>query len=147
MRIRKELGLEPDAPPVCYVTELKFFTEVATLLAPTGVVIINIADGPGLAYARGQVATVAHVFAHVGVMAEAQVLKGRRFGNLVLVASNRPHVLDELPRLMARGPHPASSVSGTELTRFMGGALITTDATAVPSPTPQKTIFQMAKKN
>ena len=29
----------------------------------------------------------------------------------------------------------------------VGGALITTDATAVPSPTPQKTIFQMAKKN
>jgi spermidine synthase len=130
-----------------HVTTVEFFTEVAALLAPTGVVIINIADGPGLAYARGQVATVAHVFAHVGVMAEAQVLKGRRFGNLVLVASNRPHVLDELPRLMARGPHPASSVSGTELTRFMGGALITTDATAVPSPTPQKTIFQMAKKN
>jgi spermidine synthase len=130
-----------------HVTTVEFFTEVSTLLAPPGVVIINIADGPGLAYARGQVATVAHVFAHVGVMAEAQVLKGRRFGNLVLVASNRPDVLDELPRLMARGPHPASSVSGTDLTRFIGGALLTTDATAVPSPTPQKTIFQMAKKN
>jgi spermidine synthase len=130
-----------------HVTTVEFFTEVAALLAPTGVVIINIADGPGLAYARGQVATVAHVFAHVGVMAEAQVLKGRRFGNLVLVASNRPDVLNELPRLMARGPHPASSMSGAELTRFMGGALLTTDATAVPSPTPQKTIFQMAKKS
>ena len=30
---------------------------------------------------------------------------------------------------------------------FIGGALLTTDATAVPSPTPQKTIFQMAKKS
>ena len=130
-----------------HVTTVEFFTEVAALLAPTGVVIINIADGPGLAYARAQVATVSHVFAHVGVMAEAQVLKGRRFGNLVLVASNRPDVLGELPRLMARGPHPASSVSGADLTRFIGGALLTTDATAVPSPTPQKTIFQMAKKS
>ena len=63
------------------------------------------------------------------------------------MASNLPDVLNELPRLMARGPHPASSMSGAELTRFIGGALLTTDATAVPSPTPQKTIFQMAKKS
>ena len=129
-----------------HVTTVEFFSEVATLLATDGVVIINIADGPGLAYARAQVATVAHVFAHVGVLAEAQVLKGRRFGNLVLVASNSPHVLEELPRLMARGPHPASSLHGTELTRFMGGALLTTDVTAVPSPTPHKTIFQTSGK-
>ena len=39
-----------------HVTSLEFFTEVARLLSPTGVIVINAADGPGLAFVRSEAA-------------------------------------------------------------------------------------------
>jgi hypothetical protein len=104
---------------------------------------VNIADGPPLSFARGQVATLAAATEHVAALAEAQVLKGRRFGNVVLVGSNAPLPLHWLPRLMASGPHPAKSVSGAELREFTAGAPIVTDATAIPSPPPARSVFQV----
>ena len=41
-----------------HVTSAEFYVEVARLLAPGGIVAVNIADGPGLAFARGQAATL-----------------------------------------------------------------------------------------
>ena len=95
---------------------------------------------------RDRVATVHAVLPHVMALAEAQVLKGRRFGNVVVVASNDDSVGEMLPRLLAGGPYPASSVSGEELRRFTAGAPIVTDNTAIASPSPNKTIFQIAQK-
>lgn len=125
-----------------HVTSVEFYRSAATLLAASGVVLVNIADGPGLAFARGQASTLLAAVEHVAVLAEAQILKGRRYGNLVLVASPRPLPLDWMPRLLAAGPHPAKVVAGTELKHWIAGAPIVTDATAVPSPPPAKSIFQ-----
>lgn len=125
-----------------HVTSVEFYRSAATLLTASGVVLVNIADGPGLAFARGQVATLAAALPNVAVLAEAQILKGRRYGNLVLVGSPAPLPLDWMPRLLAAGPHPAKVVTGVELTNWVAGAPIVTDATAVPSPPPAKSIFQ-----
>lgn len=131
-----------------HVTSVEFYTSVLSLLAPDGVVAVNVADGPGLAFGRAQVATLLHAArsispdAEVAVLAETQILKGRRFGNLVLVASARPLPLDWMPRLLAGGPHPSKVVAGRELDEWVAGAPVTTDATAVPSPPPSKGIFQ-----
>lgn len=73
-----------------HLTSVEFYTELRALLAPTGVLLVNVADGPGLAFARRQVATVAHVLPEVALLADTQVLKGRRFGNLVIAASASP---------------------------------------------------------
>jgi spermidine synthase len=128
-----------------HVTSQEFFTEVARLLKPDGVVVVNVADGPGLAFARTETATLRSVLPEVIAIAEAQVLKGRRFGNVVLVASRSEALLDMLPRLLAGGPHPAKAVSGTELVEFIASAPIVTDATAVPSPSPNKSIFAVKR--
>ncbi|ONI61374.1 spermine synthase [Leifsonia sp. ALI-44-B] len=124
-----------------HVTSQEFYRLAASLLAPQGIMAINIADGPGLAFARGQAATVASVLPHVAAMAEAQVLKGRRFGNVVLVASGEPLPLDYIPRLLAGGPHPAQAVHGKALAEFIRSAPIVTDQTAVPSPPPNRSVF------
>jgi spermidine synthase len=124
-----------------HVTSQEFYREAAKYLAPAGILAINIADGPGLAFARGQVATVASVLPHTAAMAEAQVLKGRRFGNVVLVASAEPLPLDYIPRLLAGGPHPAQAVYGEALREFTRSAPIVTDQTAVPSPPPSRSVF------
>lgn len=129
-----------------HVTSVEFYTEAAKLLAPSGVLIVNVADGPGLAFARGQAATLNAVLPHVIALAETQVLKGRRFGNVVLVGTQDAAIGHWLPRLLAGGPHPAKAVEGAEMKQFIGSAPIVLDTTAIASPTPNKTIFQISKK-
>ncbi|MBW4042507.1 MAG: fused MFS/spermidine synthase [Acidobacteria bacterium] len=123
------------------VTTLEFYRLAARLLNDRGVLTVNVADGAGLPFARGQMATIASVLPHVAVLAEAQVMKGRRFGNLVIVGTRDPGMLDWLPRLVAAGPHPAQAVSGEDLRRVIRGAAVVTDETASPSPDPGRGIF------
>ena len=123
------------------VTTVEFYSLAAALLNDRGVLAVNVADGAGLPFARGQMATIASVLPHVAVLAEAQVMKGRRFGNLVIVGTRDAGMLDWLPRLVAAGPHPAQAVSGQDLQRLIRGAAVVTDATASPSPDPGRGIF------
>ena len=99
-----------------------------------GVVAANVADGAPLAHTRAQVATARAVFPHACLIADAAVLRGRRFGNLVLVASPEPLPVDALTRRTAGDPMPGRVVYGSDLVRFTAGAKAVTDTTAVPSP-------------
>jgi spermidine synthase len=125
-----------------HLTTVEFYRAAAKLLAPEGVLLVNVADGAGLRFARRQVATVRAVFEHVIVLAEVQVLKGRRFGNLVIAASRSPLPSEWLPRLMAAGPHPAKVAQGAELEEFALGARVATDADSTPSPRPAASVFE-----
>ncbi len=125
-----------------HVTSAEFYREAVTLLAPDGVILVNIADGPGLAFARSQVSTLASVVKDVAALAEAQVLKGRRFGNVVIAGSPAPLPLEWMPRLLAGGPHPAKVLMRRELKDWLAGAPVVTDATAVASPLPSAGIFR-----
>lgn len=125
-----------------HLTTVEYYRTLARLLAPAGVLLVNVADGAGLAFARRQVATVRAVLPEVIVLAEVQTLKGRRFGNLVIAASPAPLPVEWLPRLMAAGPHPAKVAQGTELDEFARGARVVTDADAVPSPKPASSVFE-----
>lgn len=125
-----------------HLTTVEFYREAAALLAPDGVLLVNVSDGPGLAFARRQVATIREVLREVIVLAEVQVLKGRRFGNLVVAASAAPLPVEWLPRLMAAGPHPAKVAQGAEIDEFVRDARPATDADATPSPKPSASIFE-----
>jgi spermidine synthase len=125
-----------------HLTTVEFYRAAAGLLAPDGVLLVNVSDGPGLAFARRQVATIREVLPEVIVLAEVQVLKGRRFGNLVVAASAAPLPVEWLPRLMAAGPHPAKVAQGAEIEEFMRGARPTTDADATASPKPSASLFE-----
>jgi spermidine synthase len=126
-----------------HVTSLEFYREAVALLKPDGLVLVNVADGPGLAFARSAAATLRHAVGEVAALADTQILKGRRFGNIVLVGSRSELPLTWVPRLLAGGPHPAKVVAGQELVDFIAGASIVTDATAIQSPPPSKSIFQV----
>lgn len=125
-----------------HLTSVEMFGEVRRVLAPEGVVAANVADGPGLAFARAQVATYLSVFAHVVAMAEQAVWRGRGFGNLVVVASAAPLSAAELDRRCAADPVLARTVAGGGLGRFVAGAAVVTDETAVPSPVLPPDLFQ-----
>lgn len=124
-----------------HLTTVEYYQGAARLLAPDGILLVNVADGAGLAFARRQVATVRDVLPHVIVLAEVQVLKGRRFGNLVVAASAAPLPVEWLPRLLAAGPHPAKVAQGSEIDEFVRGARPATDADATPSPKPSLGLF------
>ncbi|MFC4827423.1 spermidine synthase [Agromyces aurantiacus] len=124
-----------------HVTSAEFYGLLAPLLAPGGIVAVNVADGAGLAFARSQAATLAHVFAHVAIAADTSMLKGRRFGNVVMYASDAELPFASMPRRLAADPAPAKLVEGDELVRFVAGAPVVTDATAVPSPPPSRSVF------
>ena len=103
-----------------------------------------MADGPPLTFARAQVATVAAVFARVCLIAEPAVLRGRRFGNLVLVASRAVLPEEDLSRRTAGDPMPSRVVAGADLVDFTGLARPVTDAAAAPSPIPPANLFGRA---
>lgn len=126
-----------------HLTTVEYYRVLAGLLAPDGVLLVNVADGAGLAFARRQVATVRAVLPEVIVLAEVQTLKGRRFGNLVIAASAAPLPVEWLPRLMAAGPHPAKVAQGDEIDAFARGAAVVTDADASASPKPSASLFEL----
>ncbi|WP_439948152.1 spermidine synthase [Streptomyces sp. BBFR109] len=125
-----------------HLTSTEFLDEVRRALKPGGRYAANLADGPPLAHLRAQIATAAARFAELALVADPTVLRGKRFGNAVLVASDLPLPVAELTRRAASDPHPGRVEHGRELTDFTGGALPVTDAAAVASPAPPPSVFR-----
>ncbi|MGX1490450.1 spermidine synthase [Streptomyces tendae] len=124
-----------------HLTSTEFLDEVRRALAPGGWYAANLADGPPLTHLRGQIATAAARFAELALVADPTVLRGRRFGNAVLVAADEPLPIPELTRRAASDPHPGRVEHGRALRDFTGGATPVTDASAVDSPAPPASVF------
>ncbi|MGY5033151.1 spermidine synthase [Streptomyces sp. 900116325] len=125
-----------------HLTSAEFLTDVRRVLKPAGQYVANLADGPPLAHLRGQIATAATVFPELALAADPAVLRGRRFGNAVLLASALPLKVAELTRRVATDPHPGRVEHGKELADFTGGAAAVSDADARPSPAPPPSAFE-----
>ncbi|WP_190013522.1 spermidine synthase [Streptomyces lucensis] len=125
-----------------HLTSVEYLDEVRRALKPSGVYAANIADGPPLAHLRGQIATAAARFGELALIADPAVLRGKRFGNAVLVASDLSLPLAELTRRAASDPHPGRVEHGRQLIDFTGGAGPVTDEAAVASPAPPPSVFR-----
>ncbi|GAA1981707.1 fused MFS/spermidine synthase [Catenulispora subtropica] len=112
-------------------------------LRPDGVHAANLADGDGtgLSFTRTQIANARHHFAHVALLADPGILRGRKFGNVVLLASDAPLPIQGLVRRAASDPFPCRVLHGEELTAFQGGAKPVSDAESKPSPAPPPDAF------
>jgi hypothetical protein len=95
-----------------------------------------------LAFAKAQVSTLLAAFPHVVLLADPSVLRGRRFANLVLAASDAPLPEQDLVRRVSRAAGRARLVSGDDLRAFTGGAAPVTDATAQSAPRPPPDLFR-----
>ena len=122
-------------------TTLEYVEQVRALLRPAGTYIANLADGPPLQFVRGQVATVLAAFPHVVLLADPAVLRGRRFGNVVLAGSDRPFDAAALARRAARAAGRARVVLDDEARAFAGGAHPVTDRDAAQAPLPPIALF------
>ncbi|WP_369196546.1 spermidine synthase [Streptomyces djakartensis] len=125
-----------------HLTSTEFLDDVRRALKPGGVHAANLADGPPLTHLRGQIATAAARFAELALVADPTVLRGKRFGNAVLVAGDHPLPVAELTRRAASDPHPGRVEHGRALTDFAGGARPVTDLAAVASPAPPPSAFR-----
>jgi spermidine synthase len=124
-----------------HLTTAECAQAAARALRPGGVYAVNVADGPPLEHARRAVATVRSVYKalptrgddppeppeNMCMIAEASVLRGRRLGNLVMIASHGPLPVEALRRAAAGDPFPARVVDGAELGWFASGAPVVTD--------------------
>jgi hypothetical protein len=127
-----------------HLTSVEFARAARRVLRPGGVYLANVADAAPFAFLRSQLATLRAVFpapAELCLLAEPGVLRGRRFGNAVLVASDRPLPVDALARLCAADAFPARVVHGAALDRLTGNARPVYDSSAAPSPTPPDGAF------
>ncbi|GAB2731095.1 spermidine synthase [Streptomyces bullii] len=124
-----------------HLTSVAYAREAGRVLRHGGVYAANLADAAPFAFLRSQLATFATVFAELALIAEPGVLRGRRFGNAVLVAAHRPVDVAALVRLTAADAFPARVEHGPGLRDFTGGARPVRDEDAVPSPEPPDGAF------
>ena len=128
-----------------HLTTVQFAAAAAAALSPAGIFAANLGDGPPLTHARARVATVRAVFPHACLIADPAVLRGRRFGNLVLAASGAELPVAGLARRTAGDPFPGRVVEGAELDRFASGAKPVVDGKAQASPVPPRDLFDVRR--
>ncbi len=117
---------------------VEFFTDVARVLRPDGVLVMNSPDEPGWQHLADVLAGAREAFspnAALALIAMRDVIKGRRYGNAALVASHRQIDADEVRRQVNRWPFPSGVLAGPALSRRTAGGKPLTDAAPRPSPT------------
>ena len=118
------------------LSTLEFLHDVRRVLREDGVALFNLADEPGLRFVARVVAGVRAAFGQVALISTHEVLKGKRFGNTVVVASASPLDLAVLRRQVAKMPFPIGLRDDTELRRQLGTPAPWTVADSSPSPPP-----------
>ncbi|MBL1082986.1 fused MFS/spermidine synthase [Streptomyces actinomycinicus] len=124
-----------------HLTTLGCVREAERVLRPGGVYLANLADAAPFGFLRSQLANLAAVFEETALIAEPAVLRGRRFGNAVVVASHRPLDIAALARRTAADVFPARVEHGPAVREFTGSARPVEEAEAVPSPEPPDGAF------
>ncbi|MFE9825853.1 spermidine synthase [Streptomyces sp. NPDC005791] len=126
-----------------HLTSVEYARAAGRVLRKDGVYAANLADSAPFTFLRAQLANFAEVFDELALIAEPAVLRGRRFGNAVLLASRGTLDLAPLARLCAADAFPARVEYGAALTRLIGGAKPVRDSEAVASPEPPDGAFSI----
>lgn len=114
----------------------EFFATARRVLRPGGVLIVNLTDAGPFRWTRRCLAGLRRSFRRVVLSGEPAVVKGRRFGNLVIVAG-----LDELPvaalvRSAAGAAFPYRTLYDRDLDRWLGHGAPFLDEAPERSPGP-----------
>lgn len=106
------------------LTTVEFFAAAQRALSPDGLYLANCGDRPPLAGAKAELAAMATVFQHLAVIADPPMLKGRRYGNIILAGSNRPlEITAQLTKELLGGAVPAQARDHSWVEKFMAGAV------------------------
>ena len=110
------------------LTTVEFVEHAKRVLDAAGVYVVNCGDSPDLGMARREAATISAAFTHTVIIADPAMLKGRRYGNVILAGSDAPLGGDPgLARELLGGGVPAHLWRDAQVTRFISGAAVLTD--------------------
>jgi spermidine synthase len=106
----------------------------AGVLAADGILVLNLVDAAPFAWTRRVVAAMRTALPELLVSAEPATWRGRRPGNLLLVASRRRLPEPALRSRATRRAAPYRVLGGAEVSDRLGGGEPFTDADCEPSP-------------
>ncbi|VXC18127.1 spermidine synthase [Arthrobacter sp. 8AJ] len=116
------------------LTTAQFTAHAKRVLAPGGLYVANSGDAPDLKNAREEAATIAAAFKHTVIIADPAMLKGRRYGNMVMAGSDAPFGDDpKLRRRLLGGAVPAHLWDDAQVRAFAAGAPVRHDPPLPPS--------------
>jgi len=116
------------------LTTVEFTRHARRVLAPGGIYVVNCGDTRDLTTAKREAATIGSVFAHTAIIADPAMLKGRRYGNVVIAGSDSPlGDSASLARDLLGGAVPAQIRRDDEVQRFASGAKVLCDS-EIPPP-------------
>jgi spermidine synthase len=113
-----------------------YFREVARVLAPSGLFVLNVTDRSPFGWTRRVVAGLRSAFPEVMLTAEPATLRARRLGNLVLVASRTAVPVDALRQRSVSAAAPYRVLDGARVSDGFGGGTPFSGADTEPSPPP-----------
>ena len=94
---------------------------------PDGVYVQNVIDYPPGRFIRAELATVAAEFRHLALIAPPGAIDGRQGANFLIVGSDAPLPLPAILAGIGTLPEEARLLTGAELARYVGDALVLTD--------------------
>lgn len=118
------------------LTTGEFLADTRRALSDRSVMIMNLTDRGPLGYTRRVLAGLAAAYPQVLLCAEPSTLKGRRFGNLVLVAAAAGLDPSAIAERAGRPPFPYRVLHGARLTQLIAGAAPFTEEDGEQSPAP-----------
>lgn len=104
------------------LASVDFFAQCRRILHSDGLLLANVTDTHPFGWTRRVLAGLETYFGHRMLGAESSTLKGRRFGNVVIAASNVPLPIQRLERTASRAVFPYRLVHSEHLDRLVGGA-------------------------
>lgn len=69
---------------------VEFTGHVRRVLSPGGMYVVNCGDRRDLSLAKREASTIGSMFEHTAVIADPAMLKGRRYGNIIIAGSDVP---------------------------------------------------------
>jgi len=118
------------------LTTREFLADARRILSDHGKIMINVTDRSPLDYARRVLAGVAISFPHLLLCVEPATLKGRRFGNVIIVGAAAPLPYADIAQRVGRAPFPYRVLRGSRLSQLLADSVAFTDADAEESPEP-----------
>ena len=115
------------------LVSVEFFALVRRVLAPGGLLAVNLVDAHPHVWAKRAVAGLCATFADTCLIAETGAFKGHRVSNLVVGASDGPLPTERLRRRAAGAARPCRLLAD-DLPAWLAGARPYDDADAQPSP-------------
>lgn len=108
----------PDAP--AHLACADFYREASAVLAPEGILAINVGDEPGFTLVTSQTGALQEAMTQVAAYGTTMLFTRRYPGNIILLGKNGLWPVGWAGALVAAGPHPATVLTGVELDQLTG---------------------------